>query len=227
MVEARDTIRFALEALPPALLNRSGAIFYTGQDAFVAPCALYLLGLNPGGDANLQATETIASSIDAFWKRQSPWSAYVDARWAGAKAGCYGIQPRVRHLFKQLNRDLRHTPASNLIFARSRDEFALRTEKQALIEMCWPVHEAVIGALNSRVILCLGQTTGRWVRKKLGAHKRIGCFRENNARKWLSTAHKAENGLVVVTATHPGRANWCNPDTDPSRMIADALESTE
>src|SRR3546814_127078 len=44
----------ALASLPPWLIERSGSLFYTGREAFAGRRQLYLLGLNPGGDPDLQ-----------------------------------------------------------------------------------------------------------------------------------------------------------------------------
>lgn len=213
-----DPARFS-RLVEPALLGRSGRIFYSGSAAFTGTPALYLLGLNPGGSPVAQVGETIGRDLEKWLCGPERWSAYVDESWAGAPAGTHGLQPRVRHLFNELGIDLRSVPASNVVFVRTNDEAALAGEKQSLLEACWPVHRAVIEGLGISTLLCLGITAGRWVRSLLGAEERVGRFVECNARAWSSEAHLGRDGICVVTLTHPGRADWRNPAADPAPLV--------
>ena len=61
----------------------------------------------------------------------------------------------------------------------------------------------------------------------LGAEELIECYQETNQRRWSSEAHRARDGRIVLTLTHPGRANWCNPDSDPSRLVQRSLAQFE
>ena len=210
----------ALAALPSSLLARSGKVFYSGRGAFAAPRPVYVLGLNPGGSPTAQASETIAQSIDYFHSTQDDWSAYADEKWGGHLRGTHGMQPRVLHLFDRLNLDPRQTPSSNVVFVRSATESDLAQEKSSLLEACWPVHAAVISALNVRAILCFGNTTGSWTRARVGATGLVDDWCETNARKWRGTAHANAEGLKVFTLTHPGRANWRASGADPSDFVA-------
>lgn len=217
-------IEAALNRLPEGLLRRSGSVFYTGRHAFTGQRPLYLLGLNPGGDPSRQADETIGRHIVAFLTRVEPWSAYVDESWEGATPGTWGMQPRIRHLLDRLSLDPRAVPASNLIFARSNVEAALAAEKAQLIRDCWPVHQAVIDGLGIRAVLCLGKTVGKEVRKKLSAVERVDVFEEMNGRGWRSEAYRAPGGRLAITLTHPSRADWRNPASDPSPLIQRTLD---
>jgi uracil-DNA glycosylase len=134
------------------------------------------------------------------------------------------MQPRILHLFKGLEADPRLTPASNVVFVRSRRETNLQNEKQDLLETCWPVHQAAIDALSIKVVVCLGQTAGRWVRERLDANEQVDCFQETNRRGWKSYTHRSPQGLQVVTLTHPSIANWRHPDADPTPLVRRALE---
>jgi hypothetical protein len=209
----------ALEGLPASLLSRSGSIFYTGREAFASTRPLYLLGLNPGGDPARQSSETVGRHIEGFRTRRQPWSAYADESWQGAAPGSWGMQPRILHLLRGLNLDPHTTPASNVVFARTRDERSLESEKAELLATCWPVHQAVIETLGVGVVVCLGGTAGRWVREKLDADELVDGFREASARGWTSRVHRSSSGLIVVTVTHPGRANWCNSAADPAPLV--------
>ncbi len=85
------------------------------------------------------------------------------------------------------------------------------------------MHKAVLGSLVIRWVLALGTTAGRSVRQTLDANELIEEFFEDNERKWKSTAHRAEDGRLVVTVTHPGRADWRNPAADPSGLVRKTL----
>lgn len=224
-LEPEKAINEALDALPKALRVRSGSVFYTGKDAFKGNRAVYLLGLNPGGNPEAQSANTVAKHIEEFRARAVPWSAYADDRWEGAAPGTWGMQPRVLHMLAGLGLDPRLTPASNLIFVRSRGEADLKTEKAELLRYCWPVHRAVIDSLQVRAIICFGSTAGRWTREQLRANELLDQFIEKNGRRWKSEAHRAASGHVVVTTTHPGRVDWRNPDADPTPMIRRVLGS--
>jgi hypothetical protein len=216
---ATENIDQMLDRLPTNLLTRSGSVFYTGKEAFAGQRPLYILGLNPGGDPLAQSDETVAKHIAEFRSRVHPWSAYSDESWRGARPGTWGMQPRVLHMLQILGVDPREVPASNVVFARTRDQAALKFEMRGLLDICWPVHQAVIDTLGVRAIICFGVIAGRWVRDKLGANDLVDQFRESNARGWKSEAHCDRTGHVVVTVSHPGRADWRNAAADPTPLI--------
>ena len=218
-----DPTRFAA-LVHDHVRDRSGAVFYSGRAAFSGQKPVYLLGLNPGGSPTSQAAETVARDLADWRDGPDRWSAYTDRSWRGSEPGTYGIQPRIRHMFDRLGLDLRDVPASNVVFARTNSEAALASEKQELHGLCWPVHRAVIEVLGISTILCLGGTAGRWVRSILRAERYFGRFVEENARGWASEAHLSTEGVCVVTLTHPGRADWRNPDADPTPLVRAALD---
>ena len=212
-------VEAALDRIPAALLSRSGSIFYTGRAAFSVPSRLYIVGLNPGGDPVAQASETIAAHRLKFREGPAWWSEYADESWRGAMPGAWGMQPRVLHMLASLGLDPHAVPASNVVFVRSSTEAALQGEKESLLRACWPVHQAVIDALGVQVLLCFGGTAGGWAREEVGASVRVDGYQETNGRGWSSEAHRAGDGRIVVTLTHPGRANWCNPLSDPTPLV--------
>ena len=213
----------AVGAIPAAILARSGSVFYSGRSAFSGAAPLYLLGLNPGGSPQRQASETVAADITQWRTQPGDWSAYADESWEGAPPGTYKMQPRVLHMLRQLRLDPRRVPASNVVFVRSSSEAALSAEKQSLLAACWPVHAAVIQALGVRTLVCFGGTAGTWVRERLGARALVESFSEANNRGWTSQAHRAPDGRVVVTVTHPSRVDWTNPKADPTPLVARML----
>ena len=198
MTQDQDWLDKTLDSLPKAILDRSGSLFYSGRSAFAEARALYVLGLNPAGSPLRQAGETVARDISDWRALRAHWSAYLDESWEGKAAGTHGMQPRIRHMFETLGIDLRETPASNVVFVRSANEAALTAEKAALLKSRWPIHAAVLRTLNIRTILCLGTTSGRWVRDAIGAHRLIDSFSEANDRGWTSQAHLAGDGRAVT-----------------------------
>jgi hypothetical protein len=216
-------IAAALASIPDRLLFQSGKVFYSGRAAFSGPSDLYILGLNPGGDPEAQASETIGADLQRFWEGPARWSDYADESWQGAPPGTWGMAPRVLHMLASLEFDPRAVPSSNVIFARSSTEATLQKSKDILLQACWPVHRAVIRALGIRVVLCFGGTAGRWARERLGAQQHIDSFQETNRRGWRSETHATGDGRMVLTLTHPGRADWRNPDADPTCLVRRAL----
>ena len=218
-----DPLHFA-RLVDAGLYDRSGKVFYSGRSAFSAPSRLYVLGLNPGGSAGAQATNTIQRNLSEWRDRPPRWSAYCDESWQGKPPGTYGMAPRVLHLFERLGLDPRDVPASNVVFVRSNNEAALAAEKSLLLAKCWPVHEAVISTLGIDSIACFGVTAGRWVRSLLQANVLAGRLIERNARGWVNEAHLNARGTCVLTLTHPSHADWRNPAADPTALVREMLD---
>ena len=137
--------------------------------------------------------------------------------------GTSGMQPRVLHLLRRANLEPGLTPASNVVFVRSRRESNLGGQFNQWADLCWPFHEAVIQRLKPRVILCFGKTAGGYVTKKLGATIERNSFIELNKRRWRSVAYEGDGCPIVVVATHPSIAKWSVPASDPSDIVIDAL----
>ncbi len=220
-----DLLASLLSLVPSSLHERSGSVFYSGRSAFAQPSDLYILGLNPGGSPIAQSGETIGKDIEASLSGRQDWSAYQDDSWQGRCPGTWRMQPRVLHLLRGLGRDPRRTPASNVVLVRTAREADLRKDKAALLAACWPVHAAVIEALEVKAIVCFGRTAGGWVREALGAHEPAGRFVEGNQRQWTSTAHRNVEGRIVLTLTHPSIADWRCPATDPTALVREGLEA--
>lgn len=213
--------------VPPDLHNKSGAVFNTGEAAFSRPAeAVYLLGINPGGDPDTHQHETVSSHTQAVLrKRQQPhWCAYRDESWNGRRPGTSGMQPRIQHMFERLGIPIDQVPMSNLIFERTREQADLADREDALAQACWPMHDAVLRELQIRVILCLGGKCGEWVRTKLGATKPAGTFVESYpGRSWRSKAWLNNAGLHVIALSHPAKADWTAAAADPTPLVACCL----
>lgn len=210
--------------IPPELAPVSGSVFYSGGAAYSGKSKIYILGANPGGDPIARPDETIKAHTD-FVLNDAPrhWSAYCDESWADKPAGEAPMQRRLRHLFARLELDPRRVPASNLVFYRSRRLSELDGSFDRLIDLCWPLHEAVLAHICPRAILCFGVDTGRAVAKRIGAIDCVGSFQEDNGRRWRSRAWRNPTGMIVFGLTHPSVADWTNPKTDPTPMIMKEL----
>lgn len=210
--------------IPAQLLAESGKVFYSGRSAFAHRSPLYVLGVNPGGAPENYPTETVGNHTRLVLEElPDDWSAYRDEVWEGAAPGTYGMAPRVLHLLRQLTLKPDKVPATNLIFVRSRSEACIRQRWTALADLCWPLHACIIATLRPRVILCLGGTVGKYACKRLAASRLVGQFVERNNRRWKSQVFEDASGLRIVVATHPSRADWSAPATDPSGLVRQAL----
>ena len=215
------------QLIPSELLMQSGSAFYTGKEAWAGNADFYILGLNPGGDPE-QVKQTVEEHTLAVAAKDAPWSDYVHSDWGAGKnqtkcgEGRHHTQRRVQSLAEKLGIDLRATPASNLIFKRTSTESALRG-KSGLIGLCWPFHQAVIDQLEIKMVICFGHTVGQAVRKNLRATEKADEFRERNKREWRSSVYRSDSGVLVAVLTHPARADWTKPPTDPSAMLLSAL----
>lgn len=207
-------------------MNRSGSVFYSGRQAFEPPSELYILGLNPGGDVQDHATETVSWHTNRVLRREPDnWSAYRDESWEGAVPGKARMQRRMLYLFKRIGHDPGQVPASNIVFLRSSREASLEGDVQELADQCWPLHREVIDTLRVRVIVCLNKKAAKWVRDQVSAYDPVDEFTERNNRRWESSTFQAATGLTVVDLTYPGIADWTNPATDPTHLVKRALRA--
>jgi hypothetical protein len=212
--------------VPKDVRDLSGAVLYSGREAWSGDSPLYLMGINPGGDPRLEK-RTVSEQVEQVLSANpANWSAYRDDSWANGTRppGTSGMQPRVLHLFERLALDPSTVPASNLVFVRSRREGDIGSlQMRTWAELCWPFHKAIIQKLGVRVIVCFGATVSDFVRSKVGAHEKVDHFVETNSRRWASQTFQSPSQLRVVHVTHPSIANWCNPVTDPSELVVRAL----
>ena len=207
----------------PSLHGLPGGVFYSSPAAFSAPSKVYLLGLNPGGAPGTDGEATIAKNLATWRKREPGWCEYTSESWEGAEPGEYGIQRPIRALFNRLGLNVADVPASNVVFVRSSQEAKL-DRKLELLERCWPVHDAVIRNLGVTTVLCLGKTTGKWVRSKLGADRLHDHFEETYAKRhYRSEAHLNSDGIAVLTLAHPCRSDWRDQRADPSPLVLRVL----
>lgn len=214
--------------IPESIKNLSGAVFYSGRNAFQGKKALYIIGLNPGGSEIKQVNDTIALHTNSIiLEKNDNWSEYMDGFWNGPIPGASGLQPRILHLLNKLNLSPHEVPSSNICFVRSSRERIIASKLVNYSELCWPFHEKVIKELKVKVILCFGKTAGRIVKRKLNANEFLEEFIEANNRRWRTQVFQNSTRQVVIVASHPSIADWTNPNTDPSLLVKKFLSKIE
>lgn len=213
--------------IPKSVLATSGRVFYSGRSAFSNSSPLYILGLNPGGSPEDLTNNSVEQHTqEVLDNPNADWSAYSDECWGNSLTkGTWGLQPRVRHLIKGLELNEHRVPSSNVVFVRSTTAQTLDGDFSEMAEAAWPFHQAVIAGLGIRMILCFGKTAGNWVANKLEANRFVDACVECNNRRWRSVAYSNKEGIIVLMATHPSRADWTAPATDPTSFANRMMRS--
>jgi len=114
-------------------------------------------------------------------------------------------------------------PSSNIVFRRTRSANEIK-KRDPIWDDCWGFHEKVIEKLGVEVILCFGKDVGERICKKIGADELIDTFKEKNKRGWSTEAFVNQDGFIVISMTHPSRANWHNEAADPTLFIKKILQ---
>ncbi|MDH4555752.1 hypothetical protein E8F11_11310 [Pseudomonas sp. BN417] len=135
------------------VLDRAGCILYSAAQT-LCPGDIYVLGLNPGGEGG----PTIGQHLEKLPCQSA--NAYLDESWEN-RAGTYSpgnapLQRRLAWLIRELGYDLRNVCASNLVFMKSRDASGIVYPLDA--DLCWPVHEQIIGHVQPKLILAFGNS---------------------------------------------------------------------
>ncbi|WP_156362301.1 hypothetical protein [Sphingomonas sp. Leaf208] len=156
MTNAIDKVERYLEDAD--MLDAPGAVLYSSAET-VQSGAVYLLGLNPGGEGEWTLRDNLASA-------RKGKNAYLDEAWENRK-GTYGcgrapLQLRVVAVCKQLGIPVRNVPASNLVFTRSRDVGAHKGF-QAAISLCAPVHTMLLQTIQPKLLFTFGSID--WIKK--------------------------------------------------------------
>jgi hypothetical protein len=211
--------------IPKELLKESGEVFYSGKNAFTGKKNIYILGINPGGSKEEHLDETIekqAKKTLNISKKNPDWSEYKDGKWEKSLQGKHVFQIRMQYLFKKLKLSPYQIPASNLVFVRSRREAELnKTLYKEYAELCWTnFHEKIIQTLGIKIIICLGNTPGNFVRKKLNMNKKLVYYPERNNRKWATKIYENDKKQKVIIIPHPSVSDWTTDDCDPSVIVS-------
>ena len=225
------------QLIPDSLLDISGKVFISGRDAFGSSSKLYILGLNPGGAPESNALETVgAHTRKVIHDAPDNWCALTDEAWGrNGHRVQHPMQRNVLHLLRRLDLDCRKVPASDLVFARSRDAAKIsKAEFVRLANDCWPFHRAVIRRLEVRVIVCLGREAAWGAIARLeadnpaaGKFAEIDRFVEDRGLKGVSRAYRNGGGITVVQLTHPSRFHWTTSKSDPTELVRRALEFSD
>ena len=215
--------------IPASMRSLSGAVFYSGREAFNHASSLYVLGLNPGGKPEDYADATVERHTKkVIDSARSNWSEYRDEHWGGQKGpGEYGIQPSLRHLFDVVDLDPGTVPASNIVFARSGEVSEYRRDFDCDAELCWPFHKEVIDRLNVEVVVLFGSSKARaFTGKFLKASRIVKSWTDGNKQSWKSIWYQRADGLDVVVLAHPSRGHqWTKHATDPTWLVREALST--
>ena len=220
------------EHIPPELKDKSGAVFYSGRDAFTGSRDVYVLGLNPGGNPVERPDETIGWHTDVvLHNKPDRWSEYTCESWLARgryyKPGEGGIQPSVIELIQKLGYDPREVPASNVVFTRSKDEVSLQ-EKDLIANACWQFHREVIAHLEPKLILCMGRGAEDILKNKTNAvRKGSSMSRRHGGGGYLVEVFRNQRGCILVSVAHPGRIKWSKAEiADISGVVGKTLSGT-
>lgn len=213
-------IKYLAQFIPEELKEKSGSVFYSGENAFSGKKNLYILGLNPGGSVTNHKEHTIKYHTDCILNKNNPnYSEYEDGIWNKRGPGKAVLQERVKCLVKQIELNSREIPSSNVCFVRSKSQAELGKELTEYSELCWAFHQNVIEKLDIKTILCFGQKAGKFVKEKIKANTLIDELIEDNNRKWRTRVYRNSNGQIVIIATHPSRADWRSPQTSITSIV--------
>lgn len=176
----------------------SGNVLYSGASTLRAG-AVYILGLNPGGDPNQLRWQTIRRVLDELPSKSE--NEYLDVSWQGREAGESLLQRRVRALADMLGVELRDVCASNLIFMRSKD--ANDCGYPDLADACWPVHQAILDIVRPRLVVCFGNS-GRspyaFLRREFGDPEET-TFPSGHG-EWQCRIFRSSSGPTVAGLPH-------------------------
>ena len=218
--------------IPSELKDCSGAVFYSGRDAFSGIKDIYVLGLNPGGDPFERPDETIRRHTDGVLRRKpSRWSEYSCERWGDRERGQGSIQPSMIHLIKGLGYDPRDIPASNVLFTRTVSAEELKRDKTKLNRLsnaCWRFHREVISHIKPKLILCLGRDAQSILQKQTNASKKILSRKSHYGRDYLIEVFRNQRGCGLVSVRHPGHIKWMKKElVDLSGVVGQTLKEAD
>ena len=177
------------------ILSDSGTILYSSCDT-LTPGRYYFLGLNPGGSD--EGTDRIKQSLENLskWKK----NAYLDQSWR-CQPGTHPLQQNFKVLFKELVKDPASVCASNLIFRRSVNERGAGGWQMA--ELCWPVHEVILGIVQPRVIITFGRLPFDFIQGKLNGT--VADELPTKHRRWPWRYSVLPSGVKLVGLPHLSR----------------------
>ena len=217
--------------IPSKLENESGAVFFSGRDAFSGLKDLYVLGLNPGGNPYERLDDTISKhTYEVLHKKRVRWSEYTCESWAPDKEPGKGrFQQNVIHLIQNLGYDPRDVPASNVIFLRSRGMKTLEPgDADRLFDDCWPLHREVISNVQPRLIVCVGKSFRDLLIDRTKSLEPIDSLTKSYGRSYRTEVFRNKRGCRLAFVWHLSWGpNLANGKSDPSGVVRQALEGAK
>lgn len=181
----------------------SGEVLYSAASTLQSG-DVYLLGINPGGDPDKQATKTIKDSLSELPTRTK--NAYL-VKWRDRDPGKAPIQRRVQWLLDALGHELSNVAASNLVFVRSKDASGII---QKYAGLCWPVHVRIIEIVRPKYIITFGQGVFEYLRQRMP----VGVESQHPAKhgSWMCRRFDSIDGCRVVGLPHLSRYDIIGKD---------------
>lgn len=215
-----------ISLVPEFQMEKSGVVFYSDPANFHRKCSVYLLGFNPGGNPDTHQVETVQNHLQKVTSGSlRRKSLYESEQWAIYDRGQHPYQKGACFLCERLGLEPAKVPSSNVIFERSIS--VMKLAKNYVLETakaCWKFHQAVISKVSPKAIICFGNDAAKLVRQFLSANFFEGAYVENNNRMWRSRLWRNNDNLLVYGLSHPSRANWLNPDSDPTPWVARTMK---
>lgn len=228
--------------------NLPGEVFSSGLDT-LRDGPLYVLGLNPGGGSSyLSVGEHVrtwnltkySAFYDQCWNRDC-WDRDSYGRQNTLTCNCErgkdkhqkAVIDTVRCMLPGVN--LRTVFATNAIFMASRDADSFQNETKLSLQeawnVCWKVHQFLLGVVRPKVILCLGygedESAFSFLRSKcsqLPVTKGYPKELRQKEFKWFEENMPIDEDPIrplVIGVFHPSRGGYRIRDENALRAIVE------
>lgn len=205
-------------------------VFYSNPAVALRPGALYLVGLNPGGDPKTHDSQTESEPLGHPRRaaERPDWNKYVDEDW-GPSHGRNLLQQRIASLADAVlpggPEGLRTAFCTNALFMRGN---LTKANGGALWSACRPWHIEWLRVVQPPAILCFGNGEAvspySWFRSLMEGRRERGyvpCYAGFGA--------KASDGLINGKLTRlvgvPHLSRW-SPSTARSELAVEMVRST-
>lgn len=195
-------------------LDKPGTILYSSYET-IKPGSVYLLGFNPGGTDGTPLKDSIAAILHKKtndYLDQTGWK-NGNGTWPEDKAP---LQKRVCWLLEMIGLNPGGVCASNLIFLQSRK--ANDIDYSMYAERCWPVHEAILGIVQPKLIITFGNSKispYSYLHSKFGSkedHSKDDCIPSGHGN-WNAKGFQCKiNGNNVYVAGLPHLSRYSPKD---------------
>lgn len=196
--------RFGVASLNP---------FYSNPDRTLRESTLYIVSQNPGGKAAAIPSQTRDKPLDHPPRAASrtDWCKILDESW-GEDGTNY--QRNLKWLADRLldsgSEALRTTFCTNAVFARG--DLTANGAGAALWSACRPWHQAWLGVVKPRVLLCLGNaeemSSYTWLTRLVEVQRQLPDTPTYNRSFRLKACEGLLNGSPVLVLGTPHPARW-------------------